>query len=196
MGGVVGWSVGGGLGVRNAGCRCVAPRWSPRSNGGTWIPAFAGTTRGEAGMTVETVGVRVDQGAGIGRDAGQDSLAQPAHAGRQGSGGDRRGTQTVMIRRPGRGGQGCIITRCPECDTQTVTPRRTLGGEGSAMTRCPRRGTQTVLTRRPGRGGRGYVSTRCPRSGTQAAMPRRTRRGERSAMTRCPRLGGYATVVS
>ena len=29
-------------------------------------------------MTVETVGVRVDQGAGIGRDAGQDPLAQPA----------------------------------------------------------------------------------------------------------------------
>ena len=138
MGGVVGMSVGGRLGIRSAGCRCVAPRWSPRSNGGTWIPAFAGMTVETAGMTVETVGVRVDQDAGIGRDAGQDFLAQPGQAGRRGHGGDRRGTQTVMTGRPGRAGQGYVMTRC-------------LQG-----------GTQTVLTRRLGRGGQGYVSTRCP----------------------------------
>ena len=101
IGGGVGWSVGG-----SAGGRCVAPRWPPRCYGGTWIPAFAGMTGETAGMMVETVGVRVDQGAGIGRDAGQDSLAQPAQAGRHGHGGDRRGTQTVMTRRPRRNGEG------------------------------------------------------------------------------------------
>ena len=146
-------------------------------------------------MTVETVGVQVDRGAGIGRDAGQDCLEQPAHAGRQGSGGDRRGTQTVLTRRPGRGGQGYVSTRCPKGGARTVMPRRTQRGEGSAMTRRPRHGTQTVLTRRPRRTGEGYVSTRCPCGGTQTAMPRRTLGGEGSLMTWCPRLGGYATAV-
>ena len=85
-------------------------------------------------MTVESVGVRVGVGAGIGRDAGQDSLAQPAQAGRRGHGGDRCGTQTMLTRRPGRGGEGYVSTRCRQRGTQTVTPRRTLRGEGSAMT--------------------------------------------------------------
>ena len=86
-------------------------------------------------------GVRVGQGVGSGRDAGQDSLAQPAQAGRQGNGGDGRGTQTVMTRRP----------------------RRT--GEGSAMTRCPRKAALRPVTDpgAPAVSGRGYVSTRCPR---------------------------------
>ena len=123
-------------------------------------------------MTVETMGVRVGQSVGIGRDAGQDSLAQPAQAGRHGRGGDWCGTQTVLTRRPRR------------------------AGEGSVSTRCLQGGTQTVLTRRPRRSGEGYVSTRCPQGGTQAAMPRRRQRGEGSLMTRCPRLGGFATVVS
>ena len=113
------------------------------------------------GMTVETAGVWVGQGAGIGRDAGQALLAQPAQAGRHGYGGDRDGTRTVLTRRPRHGGEGYVSTRCLQGGTQTVMPRRTLRGEGSAMTRCPRRGTQTVLTRRPGRSGQGYVSTRC-----------------------------------
>ncbi len=115
--------------------------------------------------------IRGSPGVGRGRDTGQEPLAQPAPAGRQGRGGARYGTQTVMTWRPRR------------------------AGEGYVRTRCPRGGTQTVLTRRPGRGGPGYVSTRCPRGGTQAAMPRRARCGEGSLMTRCPRLGGVATVV-
>ena len=142
------------------------------------------------------MGVWVGQGAGIGRDAGQALLAQPVLAGRQGDGGDRHGTQTVLTRRPGRNGEGYVSIRCPQRGTQTVTPRRTLRGEGSLVTRCPRCGTQTVLTRRPRRHGEGYVSTRCPQGGTQAAMPRRTRCGAGSLMARCPRLGGFATVVS
>ena len=63
-------------------------------------------------MTVETVGVRVGQGAEIGRDAGQAPLAQPAQAGRRGHGGNRCGTQTVLTRRPGRNGEGYVSTRC------------------------------------------------------------------------------------
>ena len=141
MGGVVGMSVGGRLGIRSAACRCVAPRCSPRCYGGTWIPAFAGMTRGEAGMTVETMRVRVGQGVGSGRNAGQDFLAQSAQADRHGRGGDRCGTQTVLARHPRR------------------------DGEGSVSTRCLQGGTQTVLTRRPRRHGEGYVSTRCPRLG-------------------------------
>ena len=59
------------------------------------------------------VGVRVGESVGSGRDAGQDYLAQPALAGRRGYGGDGCGTQTVLTRRPGRGGQGYVSTRCP-----------------------------------------------------------------------------------
>ena len=174
----------------------LAPLWSPRCDGGTGVPAFAGMTMGEAGMMVEMVGVRVDQGTGSGRDAGQDHLEQPAHVSRQGRGGDSKGgTRTVMAWRRGRNGQPCASIRCLEGGTQTAMPRRALGGGGFAMTRCPRVGTQTVLTRRPGRGGRGYVSTRCSQRGTQAALPRRAQCGAGSLMARCPRLGGYATVV-
>ncbi len=86
MGGRAGVRVTGSGGVRDAGCRCVAPLWSPRCYGGTWVPAFAGTTdeavgvRG-AGLRGASVGLRIDQGVGSGRDAGQDLLAQPAQAG-------------------------------------------------------------------------------------------------------------------
>ena len=151
---------------------------------------------------------------GLAGTRGKTAWRQPAQAGRRGRGGDRRGTQTVMTRRPGRGGQGCVSTRCrlggtqtvmtrrpghggqgcvstrcPRCGTQTVMIRRPgRNGEASVSTRCLQGGTQTVLTRRPRRHGEGYVSTRCPQGGTQAAMPRRTRRGGRSTMTRCPRL--------
>ena len=155
------------------------------------------------------MGVRVGQGAGIGRDAGQDSLAQPAQAGRQGCGGDSHGTQTVITRRPGRAGQGFVMTRCREGGARTVMPRRAgRRGERSAMTRrlwVPgagpgvvrrrRHGTQTVLTRRPGRGGQGYVSTRCPKGGARTVMPRRTQRGEGSAMTRRPRHGTQTVLT-
>ena len=132
IGGGAGLPVGRSVGIRSTGCRWVAPRCSPRCYGGTWIPA-------SAGMAVDTMGVQVGQGVGSGRDAGQDYREQPAHAGRQGlrwrwarhSDGDdpahaRRGgegsaitrcsqggTQTVMTRRPGRGGQGYVSTRCP-----------------------------------------------------------------------------------
>ena len=81
--------------------------------------------------------MRVGRGAGIGRDAGQDSLAQPAPAGRRGHGGDGCGTQTVLTRRPRRGGEGYVSTRCPQRGTQTVTPRRPLCGEGSAHDPAP-----------------------------------------------------------
>ena len=158
------------MGVRSAGCRCVAPLWSPRCYGGTWIPAFAGMTRGETGMTVNAGGLRVDQGAGIGRDAGQDSLAQPARAGRQGYGGDRKGTQAVMTRRPGRDGQGYVMTRC----------RR--GGTQSAMPRCTRRGGKSAVLRHrwvPGTGP--VVVHRTRRGGGVAHGPVRARRHSDSA---------------
>ena len=144
---------------------------------------------GRRGAVVRGVllGWRVDEGVGSGRDAGQGYLEQPAHVGRQGGGGDRGGTQTVMTRRPGRDGQGYVMTRCRRGGTQAAMPRctlrggksaltrhlwvpgagpvvvhRSLRGGGSLMTRCAQGGTQTVLTRRPGRNGEGYVSTRCP----------------------------------
>ena len=82
------------------------------------------------------MGVQVDQGAGIGRDAGQALLAQPAQAGRHRCGGDGCGTQTVLTRRPGRNGRGYVSTRCPQFRTQTIMPCRARCGEGSAMTRC------------------------------------------------------------
>ena len=119
----------------------LTPDPSPHGGEG-WIPAFAGLrvprSVGERSAVVGgvSVGVWVDQGAGIGRDAGQALLAQPAQAGRHRCGGDGCGTQTVLTRRPGRGGQGYVSTRCRQFRTQTVMPRRTLGGEGSAMTRC------------------------------------------------------------
>ena len=50
------------------------------------------------------------------------------------------GTQTVLTRRPGRGGRGYVSTRCPCGGTQTAMPRRALCGAGSLMTRCPRLG--------------------------------------------------------
>ena len=92
-----------------------------------------------------------------------------------------------MTRRPGRDGQGYVMTRCRRGGTQAAMPRctlrggksaltrhlwvpgagpvvvhRPLRGGGSLMTRCAQGGTQTVLTRRPRRNGEGYVSTRCP----------------------------------
>ena len=119
-----------------------------------------------------------------------------------------RGTQTVLTRRPGRGGWGYVSTRCPGGGARTVMPRRTQRGKGSAMTRRPlvpgvgpvvvrrwRHGAQTVLTRRPGRGGWGYVSTRCPGGGARTVMPRRTQRGKGSAMTRRPLVPGVGPVV-
>ena len=68
----------------------------------------------------------VGQGAGIGRDAGQALLAQPARAGRRGYGGGRCGTQTVMTRRPRRYGEGSAMTRCPRgrhSDSTDPAPR-------------------------------------------------------------------------
>ena len=52
----------------------------------------------------------------------------------------RHGTQTVLTRRPGRGGRGYVSTRCPQGGTQAAMPRRAQGGAGSLMTRCPRLG--------------------------------------------------------
>ena len=52
----------------------------------------------------------------------------------------RGGTLTVLTRRPGRGGQGYVSTRCRRSGTQAAMPRRTQGGVGSLMTRCPRLG--------------------------------------------------------
>ena len=45
-----------------------------------------------------------------------------------------------MTRRPGRGGQGYVSTRCPRSGTQAAMPRRARCGAGSLMTRCPRLG--------------------------------------------------------
>ena len=138
------------------------------------------------GSVAIVAGLQVVQGAGIGRVVGQVLLARPVWAGRQGDGGVRHDTQTVLTRRPGHGGWGYINTRCPRGGARTVRPRHVgRRGAGSPMTRRllhrtrpvgnrhARRGTQTVLTRRLGRAGRGYVSTRCPRGGTRTAMPRR-----------------------
>ncbi|MDE2992496.1 MAG: hypothetical protein OXU67_01320 [Chloroflexota bacterium] len=70
------------------------------------------------------VGVLVGEGAGIGRGAGQAFLARPALAGRQGDGGNRHGTQTVLTRRLGQNGRGYVSTRCPRGGTRTARPRR------------------------------------------------------------------------
>ena len=178
----------------------LTPGPSPTFGEG-WIPAFAGlcvpgsaTERGVGGGGV-LVGVWVGQGAGIGRVVGQALLAQPGVAGRQGDGGNRHGTQTVLTRRPGRGGRGYVSTRCPRGGTRTARPRRGQGGAGSLLTRCQKGGTQTVLTRRLGRDGRGYVSTRCPRGGTRTARPRRAQGGVGSLMTRCQK-GGTQTMLT
>ena len=95
---------------------------APLHHGGEgWIPAFAGLrVTGSVGKRSAVVGGvsvdwRVGQGAGIGRDAGQALLAQPAQAGRhrRAARGDGCGTQTVLTRRPGRNGEGYVSTRCP-----------------------------------------------------------------------------------
>ena len=52
----------------------------------------------------------------------------------------RHGTQTVLTRRPGRSGEGYVSTRWPGGGARTVMPHRTMRGEGSTMTRRPRRG--------------------------------------------------------
>ena len=96
----------------------------------------------------------------------------------------------------GKGGAGAVVIRHPRRGTQTVMTRRPgLRGQGYVGTRCLLSGTQTVMTRRPHRSGAGYVITRCRRSGTQAAMPRRALGGGRSCMTRCPLRGGDATAA-
>ena len=163
--------VGRSGGVRSAGCRCVAPLCFPRSNGGTWIPAFAGMTVETAGMTVETMGVRVDQGVGSGSET---DLEQPAHAGRQGSGGDRH-------KRAG-------ARRC-------VARRRHRRRVGPLAVRHQLRGARTAMTRRPRHGDEGYVMARRLWGGARTVRPRRGLRDEGSVLTRrllvrgCPTTG-------
>ena len=209
MDGEVGLYVSGSAGTHDAGCRCVAARRPARGAGGTGIAAGAGMPVQAVGMTVEIAGVRsasvggvsvgerVSQGVGSGRDAGQAPLAPPVLAGRRGRGGDAGGTQAVLTRHRRRAGAQCVRTRCRKGGTQTVRAGRPRHNDaGAARTRCPMGGTQTVLTRRPHCSSAGYVSTRCRSSGTQAAMPRRARCGAGSLMTRCPRQGGIATAVN
>ena len=62
-----------------------SPPVAPRCYGGTWIPA-------KAGMTVETIGLRIGESAGSGSDAEQDYLEQPARMSRHGGGGQRHTT--------------------------------------------------------------------------------------------------------
>ena len=79
------------------------------------------------------MGVRVGQGVGSGRGAGQDYLAQPAQAGRRGDGGDCHGTRTMLTRRPGRSGRGYVGTRCPgggRADGHAPPRRMTRRGVG------------------------------------------------------------------
>ena len=105
-----------------------------RAGAGAWPPCGPPATQGDgdlvlwnhgAGVGGVSVGVRVGQGVGSGRNARQDYLAQPAQAGRRGDGGDSHDTQTMLTRRPGRSGQGYVNTRCPEGGARTVMPRRT-----------------------------------------------------------------------
>ena len=139
-GAVLGWQVAlGGMetsppdplsNIWRGGQGWLAPLWSPRGAGGRDSSKVCSIAVG--GVSVR---VRVGWGAGSGRGAGQDYLAQPALAGWQGDGGVRHGAQTMLTRRPGRGGQGYVSTRRPKGGARTVMPHRTQGGKGSAMTR-------------------------------------------------------------
>ena len=147
-------------------------------------------------MTVNTVGLRVEKGAGIGRDAGQEPLAQPADAGRQGRGGDRHGTRRIMTRRPRHGGEGYVTTRCLWGGARTVMPRCTLRGGKSAMTRhlwVP--GVGPVVVHRSLRG-EGSAMTRRLLRGARPVTDRHARRGARTAMTRRPGRGGQGYVMA
>ncbi len=187
-----------------------------------WIPAYAGMTgrmagmmmqwSGMVGMTVETMGVRRGQGVGSGRDAGQDYLEQPAHAGRPGSGGDRHGgagARRCVTRRRHRRvvgplavrhqlrGARTIMTRCPcRYGAGYVMIRRLLRGTGATLPQRPGRGARTVMLRRRRRRDGGSAMTRRPLREAGATLPRRPMRGTRTVMTRRPGRGGEGYVIT
>ena len=84
------------------------------------------------------VGLRVGESAGSGRDVGQDSLEQPAHAGRHGGGGQRhtwagacRATGSVAWRRHGRGAGPMVVRRLGQgCGARSDVIRRQGHGHG------------------------------------------------------------------
>ena len=124
----------------------------------------------------------VDRVRGLAGVRGKPSWSQPGLAGRQGDGGVRHGTQTVLTRRLGRNGRGYVSTRCPRGGTRTVMPRRAQGGavwvaHDPAARRAAR---QTVLTRRLGRWWPGVRQHPVPswrHSDGHAKAPRARRRG-------------------
>ena len=135
----------------------------------------------------ELAGLRGDKGVGSGSETYPE---QPAHAGRQRSGGDRhiragarrcvtrrrhrrvvgpivvrhqlRGARTAVTRRPRRGGEGYVMAR------------RLWGGARTVMPHCARRRGARGVAHDPAPLARGYVSTRCPRGGARTVMVRWT----------------------
>ncbi len=144
-------------------------------------------------------GWRVGEGVGSGSDAGQAHLEQPAHASRQGSGGDRHGSagarQCAAWRRPLRGAQ-TAMTRRPRGSARSVMPRRPLRGARTIMTRRLRRcGVRLVRNRRPRLRGAGPMVVRHPMRGARSVMTRRARRrGGDAVMPRRHVVRGRATA--
>ena len=153
-------------------------------------------------------GLRVGAVVGSGSETYPE---QPAHAGRQGSGGNRhiragarrcvtrrrhrrvvgplavrhqlRGARTAMTRRPRRGDEGYVMARRLWGGARTVMPRRTLCDGGSTMTRRPCvPGAGPVVVQRVRHGARTFM-TRQPR-----------RRGDGMVMTRRHGVRGRATA--
>ena len=128
----------------------------------------------------ELAGLRGDKGVGSGSETYPE---QPAHAGRQRSGGDRH------IR---AGARRCVTRRRHRRVVGPIVVRHQLRGARTAVTRRPRRGDEGVRRRR----GEGYVMARRLWGGARTVMPHCARRRDGgSLMTRRPCVPSAGPVV-